>query len=147
MWNTKWQDQVIVLILGCQLCLKLLSAFTHLTLLFDFLVQLDRQAAREQEELAESEAPPPAGALSFSRVSGLQRYQLQAPLPSKCHAASHMLPNTYSTVPLAGHSHSNSFSSRISTLAMAPLCQVVSLLYKMHPATFTRCCPFLQHGR
>ncbi|KAL3146933.1 hypothetical protein ABBQ38_014904 [Trebouxia sp. C0009 RCD-2024] len=41
-WNTKWQDQ------------------------------LDRQAAREQEELAESEAPPPAGALSFSRVSGLQ---------------------------------------------------------------------------
>ena len=38
-------------------------------------MQLDRQAAREQEELADSEASSSkAGALSFSRVSGLQRY-------------------------------------------------------------------------
>lgn len=62
------------------LCLKLLLSSTHPTVLFDTLVQLDRQAAREQEELAESEAPPPAGALSFSRVSGLQRYYLHTPM-------------------------------------------------------------------
>ena len=37
------------------------------------LVQLDRQAAREQAELAKSDEPPEAGGLSFSRVSGLQR--------------------------------------------------------------------------
>ena len=41
--------------------------------LLSLIVQLDRQAAREQEELANSEAQPKAGALSFSRVSGLQR--------------------------------------------------------------------------
>ena len=37
-------------------------------------VQLDRQEAREQAQLAESDEEPKAGGLSFSRVSGLQRY-------------------------------------------------------------------------
>lgn len=58
----------------CQLLPQFASvSLGHVRSLFESLLQLDRQAAREQEELAESEALPPAGALSFSRVSGLQR--------------------------------------------------------------------------
>ena len=70
-WNTKWQDTVCT----CHCC-QCSAVYPASDSMHFPVLQLDRQQAREEAELAKQNAPQEAkaGGLSFSRVSNMQRY-------------------------------------------------------------------------
>jgi len=72
-WNTKWQDTVC----NCHCC-QCSAVYPASDGMCFPVLQLDRQQAREEAELAKQNAPQEAkaGGLSFSRVSDMQRYEV-----------------------------------------------------------------------
>jgi len=71
-WNTKWQDTVCT-----YHCCQCSAVYPASDSMYFPVLQLDRQQAREEAELAKQNAPQEAkaGGLSFSRVSDMQRYE------------------------------------------------------------------------